>query len=226
MPPQIRCGRCGEARGCWGFGRLCVRCQTAAAVETVEKVFEKADRTGDPLRRIRALALMGAALQGTDLDRSRDILDEAVAKTEELGMEWDLAGAVMARSQTHLMAGRVSDAIDDLERACVLTYDVGDTRRLAQTIEILGSILTQLSHSAEAAEMLAAAQYLRGLADVIGSAAEEEHRRVAMMQLETELGSKRFSHAMAAGRAASPAEISTRAVELVRVVRSQLASNN
>jgi predicted ATPase/DNA-binding SARP family transcriptional activator len=194
----------------------------AAAVETVQQVFEEADRRGDPLRHIRALALMGAALQGTDLDRSRDILDEAVARTEDLGMEWDLAGAAMARSLTHLMAGRVPEALDDLERACALTYDVGDGRRLAQTIEILGSILTRLGHNAEAVEMLAAAQELRQLSDVVGSEVEEERRQTALSQLEAALGSERFDQVMAEGKAATPSEASARAVELARVTRAQL----
>lgn len=194
----------------------------AAAVETVERVFEQADRRGDPLRHIRALALMGAALQGTDLDRSRVFLDEAVASTEELGMEWDLAGAVMARSLTHLMAGRIPEALDDLERAAVLTYDVGDSRRLAQTLEILGSILARVDHGEEAVEMLSAAQELRRLSAVIGSEDEEGRRLSALTNLEAALGAERFNQAMATGRAASPGEASSRAVRLAKDAGAQL----
>jgi predicted ATPase/DNA-binding SARP family transcriptional activator len=193
-----------------------------AAVDTVEQVFEQAHRRGDPLRHIRALALMGAALQGTDLDRSRDFLDEAVARTEELGMEWDLAGAVMARSLTHLMAGRIPEALDDLERAAALTYDVGDNRRLAQTLEILGSILAQVDHGEEAVEMLSAARELRRLSDVIGSEDEAGRRQSALTHLETALGPERFNQAMAKGSAASPDKTSSRAVELTRAIGSQL----
>lgn len=193
-----------------------------AAIDTVEQVFEQADRRGDPLRRIRALALMGAALQGTDLDRSREFLDEAVARTDELGMEWDLAGSVMARSLTHLMAGRIPEALDDLERAAALTYDVGDTRRLAQTLEILGSTLARVDHGEEAVELLSAAQELRGLSDVTGSEEEEGRRQSALSDLETALGLQRFDQAMARGRAVSPEEISSRAVGLARATGALL----
>jgi predicted ATPase len=193
-----------------------------AAVDTVEQVFEQADRRGDPLRRIRALALMGAALQGTDLDRSRELLDEAVARTDELGMEWDLAGAVMARSLTHLMAGRIPEALDDLERAAALTCDVGDSRRLAQTLEILGSILARVDHGEEAVEMLSAAQELRRLSDVIGSEEEERRRQSALTDLEAALSPERFNQAMARGTAASRDEASSRAVGLAKATGAQL----
>jgi non-specific serine/threonine protein kinase len=196
--------------------------EPGAAVDTVEQVFEQADRREDPLRHIRALALMGAALQGTDLDRSRGFLDEAVARTDELGMEWDLAGAVMARSLTHLMAGRIPEALDDLERAAALTHDVGDSRRLAQTLEILGSILARVDHGEEAVEMLHAAQELRRLSDVIGSEEEEERRQSALTDLEAALGPEKFNQAMARGRAASPDEASSRAVGLARATGAQL----
>ena len=147
------------------------------AVAAAEQVLVRADEQEYPLRRIRALALLGAALQTVDVDRSLATLDEAVAATEELGMEWDLAGAVMARGGSRWMSGDVAGALDDLGRACELTYDVRDFRRLAQTLEALGGIVGSIGRAMEAIEVLSASESLRAAIGVTGSESEVVRRQ-------------------------------------------------
>lgn len=195
--------------------------QAPAAVETVEKVYAAARDRNDSLRRIRALALMGSALQGTDLERSEEVLDEAVRATESLGMDWDLAGAVMARSLTRLLAGNALGALEDLEWACRLTHEVGDNRRLAQTLEILGSALAGSGHSVEATEVLAAGASLRQAAGVAGSDAEEARRDDALARLRRELPPPLFAKALEWGQRASPAEAANLGASIAAIVRAE-----
>ncbi|MDX1384590.1 MAG: BTAD domain-containing putative transcriptional regulator, partial [Thermoanaerobaculia bacterium] len=183
--------------------------QPQAAVGAVEEVFAAAERRSDPLRHIRALALMGAALQPIDQERSMAFLDEAVETTGRLGMDWDLAGAVMARAGTRLMGGDMTGGLDDLAWASELTFRVRDRRRQAQTLEVLGGVLARLGLHQQAARALLAAVELRRSAGVAGSEAQERDRRAALAALEAELGNgalaeaSRWAEGVSAGEAAS-----------------------
>jgi predicted ATPase/DNA-binding SARP family transcriptional activator len=190
------------------------------AVDAVERIFALAEQRGDPLRRIRALALMGAAVQPLDLEASLRVLDEAVETTSALGMDWDLAGAVMARSLTRLNGGDVAGGLADLAWAGRLTYRVRDLRRLAQTLEILGGVLAGRGRGIEAARVLSASAVLRRKAGVIGSEAQEESRGAAMTQLEEGLDPESFAAAHAWGRETAMADVAEYAV---RVAKAELA---
>jgi tetratricopeptide (TPR) repeat protein len=194
------------------------------AVRTAELVVSRAEEQAYPLRRIRALALLGAALQPIDLERSLAVLDEAVAVTEELGMEWDLAGAVMARGGAHLLRRDMARAIADLGWACELTHSVRDLRRLAQTLEFLGQVAGGNGYAAEAVELLSAAQSIRIEIGVVGDTAKSAERAAMLTDFGRDLPPQIQAGAATRGRNASAAEAAKAGMALAALMQAGIAS--
>jgi non-specific serine/threonine protein kinase len=195
----------------------------AEAVRTAELVVSRAHEQGYPLRRIRALALLGAALQPIDLERSLAVLDESVAITEELGMEWDLAGAVMARGGTHLLRRDIPRAIADLGWACELTHSVRDLRRLAQTLELLGQVAGGNGYATEAVELLSAAQSLRTEIGVVGDSAKSAERAAMLTEFGSGLPPQLRARAGTRGGNASVAEAAKAGMAIAALLQSGIA---
>ncbi len=194
------------------------------AVEVAERILDRADEQTYPLRRIRALALLGAALQAVDLPRSESVLDEAVAVTERLGMDWDLAGAVMARGVTRWSGGDLSGALEDLSWACRLTYEVRDMRRLAQTLEAVGAIVGGAGHVVEAIEVLSASEALRASIGVVGGGPQAERRRQMRTELARSLPGHVSERAGQRGARASAAEAARLGGAVAITVKADLES--
>jgi len=196
------------------------------AVAVVEQIFRASDRLGNPLRRIRALALMGAALQSVDPNRSLEVLDEAVATTEELGMDWDLAGALMARAMTRSMVGDPAGSLADLARASRLTYEVRDVRRLAQTLEILGSQPGTSSTAEQATMLLSSAAAIRDAAGVVSNDFYESRRQDKLTELAALMDPEDFARAVEWGRMAGLADAADSGVALAAALLTAVGSDD
>ena len=142
-----------------------------------------------------------ADLSAGDVEAARSRADEAVGRTREHDLAWQLGWALAARARVAVADGQPERAEDLAHEALAVRTGIGDKCGIADTLELLASLASGQESHGEAARLLAAADAVRQRIGYVRFEIYRDWHGAVVAAVRSALGDDDFARAWAEGAA-------------------------